>query len=142
MNDFKWRHFQGEIILQCVRWYSALRSYTPASILVALKALQRTSARIASDYLGKSRPGMSRGKGKKGGAPFLRTPKRLTGQSFPLNNQPSDPGLCLETASRDGRAPSNWRRGVARCNVRFDNRPGAVEGAWRRSASNCWECGR
>jgi len=21
MNDFKWRHFQGEIILQCVRWY-------------------------------------------------------------------------------------------------------------------------
>jgi transposase-like protein len=19
--DFKWRHFQGEIILQCVRWY-------------------------------------------------------------------------------------------------------------------------
>lgn len=21
MTDFKWRHFQGEIILQCVRWY-------------------------------------------------------------------------------------------------------------------------
>src|ERR1700722_5933192 len=21
MNDFKWRHFQEEIILQCVRWY-------------------------------------------------------------------------------------------------------------------------
>ncbi len=21
MSDFKWRHFQGEIILQCVRWY-------------------------------------------------------------------------------------------------------------------------
>jgi len=21
MNDFKWRHFQGEIILHCVRWY-------------------------------------------------------------------------------------------------------------------------
>lgn len=21
MNSFKWRHFQGEIILQCVRWY-------------------------------------------------------------------------------------------------------------------------
>lgn len=21
MNDFKWRHYQGEIILGCVRWY-------------------------------------------------------------------------------------------------------------------------
>lgn len=21
MNDFKWRHFRGEIILSCVRWY-------------------------------------------------------------------------------------------------------------------------
>ena len=21
MNDFKWRHFQGDIILGCVRWY-------------------------------------------------------------------------------------------------------------------------
>lgn len=21
LADFKWRHFQGEIILQCVRWY-------------------------------------------------------------------------------------------------------------------------
>jgi transposase-like protein len=21
MSDFKWRHFQGEIVLQCVRWY-------------------------------------------------------------------------------------------------------------------------
>ncbi len=21
MNDFKWKHFQGEIILGCVRWY-------------------------------------------------------------------------------------------------------------------------
>ena len=21
MSDFKWRHFEGEFILQCVRWY-------------------------------------------------------------------------------------------------------------------------
>jgi transposase, IS6 family len=21
MSEFKWRHFSGEIILQCVRWY-------------------------------------------------------------------------------------------------------------------------
>jgi hypothetical protein len=21
MNDFKWRHYQGQIILNCVRWY-------------------------------------------------------------------------------------------------------------------------
>lgn len=21
MSDFKWRHFDGEFILQCVRWY-------------------------------------------------------------------------------------------------------------------------
>ncbi|MBW8309704.1 MAG: IS6 family transposase, partial [Candidatus Paracaedibacteraceae bacterium] len=21
MNDFKWRHYQGAIILSCVRWY-------------------------------------------------------------------------------------------------------------------------
>jgi IS6 family transposase len=21
MSDFKWKHFQGEIILGCVRWY-------------------------------------------------------------------------------------------------------------------------
>ena len=21
MNDFKWKHFRGEIILGCVRWY-------------------------------------------------------------------------------------------------------------------------
>jgi len=22
MNDFKWKHFRGEIILGCVRWYN------------------------------------------------------------------------------------------------------------------------
>ena len=25
-NPFKWRHFEAEIILLCVRWYLAIRS--------------------------------------------------------------------------------------------------------------------
>ncbi len=31
MSDFKWRHFQGEIILQCVRWYCEYGSVTATS---------------------------------------------------------------------------------------------------------------
>ena len=27
MNDFKWRHFKGEIILGCIRWYCNGISY-------------------------------------------------------------------------------------------------------------------
>ena len=32
-NAFKWRHFQAEIILLCVRWYLRVRHVTDFSIL-------------------------------------------------------------------------------------------------------------
>ncbi len=33
LNPFKWRHFEAEIILLCVRWYVRVRHVTDFSIL-------------------------------------------------------------------------------------------------------------
>jgi len=51
MSDFKWKHFQGEIILGCVRWYCkyGIRSWqteTPDQTYFGLKSMKTAYATI------------------------------------------------------------------------------------------------
>ena len=59
MNDFKWKHFRGEIILGCVRWYCkygiSYRDLEEMMIERALKWITRLCFAGSSNMLQKSK---------------------------------------------------------------------------------------
>ncbi len=65
MSDFKWKHFQGEIILGCVRWYCKYGiSYRDLEEMMVERGVevdhttlfrwvqQNTLQKLKSDYVG------------------------------------------------------------------------------------------
>ncbi len=57
-NPFKWRHFEADIILLCVRWYLRVRHVTDCSIPSETERIGRrffgSTANLASKDNGKS----------------------------------------------------------------------------------------